>query len=155
MRSSERPTGAVWRLLEAWAKQEQQRDRLNRRVTQGEMAALFQVTPQILSAWKRCTSRMQMDDQLRIVKATGISQEDLALALAEDEPRIARAIAARGKDAEELMGNAEHPAATNEPGDGPGSNVTRLPTRAEPRRGRPAARDVGKPPKGDPKHLDD
>lgn len=114
MRSSERPTGAVWRLLDAWAKQEQKKDRLNRRVTQGEMAGAFRVTPQILSAWKRCTSRMQMDDQLRIVKVTGISQEALALALAEDEPRIAEAIAARPKDAKEGGGAHADRAAANE-----------------------------------------
>lgn len=44
--------------------------------------------------------------------------------------------------------------ATKEPGESP-DNVTNLPTRAAMQRRRPAARDVGSKPKGDPKHLDD
>lgn len=100
MRSSDRPVGAVWRLLEDWARREQASDRFGRKITQGDMAKLFGVSGQTVSAWKRCVARMQMAEQIAVVKNTDITHAELAAALAEDEPRIAEAIATRSDLAE-------------------------------------------------------
>lgn len=102
MRSSERPAGAVWRLLDDWARREQAKDRFGRKITQGEMARLFGVSGQTVSAWKRCVARMQMAEQIQVVKNTDITHAELAAALAEDEPRISGAIVARNHGHREL-----------------------------------------------------
>lgn len=98
MRPTERDTGAVWRLLSAWAADEQAKDRLHRKITQGDMARMFGVSSQTISTWKRCQARMPMDSQLRVIRATEISLDDLTAALAEDEPRIAEYVAARREE---------------------------------------------------------
>lgn len=95
MRPSDKPTGAVWRVLEEWAAREQERDDLKRRVTQMTMVERFGVKRSIISHWKYMTSRMQMDDLLRIVETTDITFDELSKALEEDEPFLARNVIQR------------------------------------------------------------
>ncbi|SFN19180.1 hypothetical protein SAMN05421671_0052 [Pimelobacter simplex] len=85
------------------------------------MARMFGVSSQTISAWKRCQARMPMASQLRVIKATGVTLDDLTAALAEDEHRIADWVAARREEEDEGggEGDAGGAPAKTPPGSGP------------------------------------
>ena len=98
-RPSERPTGAVWRLLEAWSEAHE----LN--PNQKQMARMFGVSDSLLSNWKYVDSLMQTDDINQVSQKTGIPIGDLMAAAVEDIPVARKHVAARrvkGKTAGQL-----------------------------------------------------
>lgn len=89
MRPSEKPTGAVWALLDAWARNHPLKPK------QSQMAGLFGVSSSLVSQWKYCESTMQPDDMARVSEETGIPYDELAQALREDMPRLVEHSGAR------------------------------------------------------------
>ena len=89
MRPTDRPSGAVWRVMDAWADRQQRADSFARRPSQLDMAKAFGVSKSLITAWKMMDSRMQVQEMVEIARRTDISVMELTLALAEDEPTIA------------------------------------------------------------------
>lgn len=98
MRPSERPSGAVWRVMDAWASRQQKADAFNRRPAQLDMAKAFGVSKSLITAWKMMDSRIQVQDMVTIASRTDITYGELSVALAEDEPTIARNQARKKQD---------------------------------------------------------
>lgn len=79
MRPSNKPTGAVWRLLAEWSRNHPLRP------NQTQMAGLFEVSTSLLSDWKYMQSVMQPDDMTLIAERTGIELALITRAVAEDK----------------------------------------------------------------------
>lgn len=88
-RRSTKPTGEVWRLLEAWAHEHPLKP------NQTQMAGLFEVSDSLLGAWKYCESAMQTEDLVRISAKTNLSEDELSRAVRADMPAVVESNAAR------------------------------------------------------------
>lgn len=82
MRPTDKPTGAVWRLLREWSEEHPLHP------NQQQMATFFEVSKSLLSGWKLRESVMQPDDMQRVSNLTGIPYSSLSEALREDMPFI-------------------------------------------------------------------
>lgn len=83
MRPSEKSSGEVWRLLQEWSDNHPMK-----RVSQTQMAAMFGVSPSLVSQWKYREGRMQVDDIRSVSDATGIAYGDLAAAVDQDMDHV-------------------------------------------------------------------
>lgn len=103
-RPSERPTGAVWRLLEEWSKEHELEP------NQKQMAKMFGVSDSLVSNWKYMDSLMQPNDVNTVAQKTGIPVAELFAAAVEDAP-IALQHAAERRTGQKASGQLERAAA--------------------------------------------
>lgn len=89
MRPTKNQPGAVWALLEEWARSHPLDP------NQRQLANLLGVSDSLLSAWKYCQSMLQPPEMETISQQTGIKYDALARALREDMPRILENVQAR------------------------------------------------------------
>lgn len=89
MRTSERPSGQVWDLLEQW------RQAHPLKPNQTQMARLLGVSKSLISSWKYMESMMQTDDMKQVSKQTDIAFDDLARAAAADAEKVVEHLAHR------------------------------------------------------------
>jgi DNA-binding transcriptional regulator YdaS (Cro superfamily) len=101
MRPTSNSPGAVWRLLDDWAKAHPLKP------NQNQLAGLIGVSSSLVSSWKYCQSMMQPDDMTTISERTGIAYDDLARAVREDTPRILEHVSARRNDSQRPRGATE------------------------------------------------
>lgn len=88
-RPSDRPSGAVWRLLDEW----RQAHPLN--PNQRQLAGLLEVSDSLLSSWKLCQSVIQREDVDLIAERTGIKKALVQAAADEDLPAALEFVQAR------------------------------------------------------------
>lgn len=97
MPRTDKPTGAMWEVFDAWADRQQKADPFGRRPTQTDMAVAFDVGVSMITHWKQMTSRMQAGDMVNIARRTDITYAELSKALARDEPTLAKNVDLRSQ----------------------------------------------------------